>query len=349
MRPTFILFGLVWVLLGAGLYFVRQVPAQSPSLNFAAGDATTAGLYSINANGSGFEQVLSIPVNSLAWSDEWLLFRGFNTNQGVWDFYRQSRDGDELRKLPVDFQLYNDFTWSPDGEALAFGVSTGSAVQIFRVSLNTFSTEQLTFDGTYKTNIVWLDGWVYFWEIDKLLRVRIDGSERQAVDAPIGFWGSVPHKSYISPNGRWLASGELLDTSGPYTIFLNRDTTNRSTLRGTAHLYHWSPDSNWMVYWNEGGLYRYRVRDGWRERIWQSETSPDQAVWSPSGDWIAVANQNSLYKIRADGSDAILLHSLPKGFVYSDMAWAPPIDRTYVAWPGIIVGLVLIIMGLRRS
>lgn len=200
------------------------------------------------------------------------------------------------------------FTWSPDGEWIAFTRASLGNYIIYRMRQNGDDLQSLYSNTVPISQVVW---------------------------SPDGKW----------LNFLQFAGDELYNL---YQINLEENTSQiLGGYRVPYKLLAWSPDSQWLTYVVQepeyNAIYRMHPDGSHVEQLHQSDQPIYRLEWSSDGHWIYFAigrrEQAPLYRINPDGSNPEYLTDI--AFEW-DIPVSPVIDLTWHSWILILGSLLLV-------
>lgn len=265
-----------------GVASAPQVCQKKLAMIVNGSDAGTAGLYTINADGSKLTKLLSVPVSSHGggfprWSPDGSKIAFDAEFGGNDDIYVVNQDGTGLQQLTFDPAGDRDPAWSPDGRRMVFSSNRGGLSQqdLFVMDADGSNIVNLTNspnsgefvpdwspDGTHilfdsYTSGLSQDIWI----------MNADGS---------GQIDLTPHaESYGDGTGRWSADGTAL--------------TFTSTRIGTGDVFMMNLDGTGFTDLSNDPAYDYGAtswsnRDGSAEIAFTSRRTGFSGVYTMNGD-----------------------------------------------------------------
>jgi TolB protein len=324
-------------------------------ITFIRRDGGAAGIYALQADGSGLTAVVGDPGNvySLSLSPD-----------GTYIAYVAQKDdrygvfvagGGQARRLALDGS-HADPAWSPDGERfLLVTTIQGLRTELYAIDPGGGEAEQLTETALQKTGPAWSpDG-------ERIAFTMLDAYNQGEVwvmpappgtGEPVNLTGHPAHDccAVWSPDGHRLAflssradegvrsAGSLLPAAygagaprplttvvpeAPRDIYLvNRDGSGLRNLtqdEGHERDLAWSPDGRWLAYVSDrdGGqeIYLIEVDGGQRVRLTDDDWRDLSPVWSPDGGCLAFVSS------RDGGYGIYLLAVAPEQGAVPDEAW----------------------------
>jgi Tol biopolymer transport system component len=246
------------------------------------------GIYTVNADGSGFAKITNNPASELypTWSADgrkiaFMRNDALVTNRGTnEDIYVMNADGTgEKRLTDTDVDSYP--AWSPDGSKIAFRSGrAGGSHDIFIMNADGGNVRRLTNNG----------------------RINFDP-----------FWSPDGTKvAFISQSG---------ENSEIYTVNIDgtgeKALTNNNTSVGSAD---WSPDGRRIVFQDSRGVGVMNANGTEQSTLFPGGTGP---AWSPDGKKITFVGPDAeIATINPEGSGLTLVTNTPNLLVgYPD--WQP--------------------------
>src|SRR2546428_2711177 len=205
---------------------------------FLDADQSRAALFVIDPDGTHETQITFPAVNVVDALGNWspdgtkLAFTRHTdcgADCGTDELYVVNADGSNLHQIATPEPTVESPAWSPDGQRIAFGLSTGGVVTDQAVDVS-------------------------IWEIN------VDGSGLRQITHPIGLQQSEDHEVQFSPDGtRLVIVRELASCRWCSEIFTVDSTdgghATRVSPRGLDGYDHpdWSPDGRWLLFRNNPG------------------------------------------------------------------------------------------------
>ena len=222
-----------------------SVAATTPGHNGLIGfrrfldqEQTRAALFVINPDGT-HETQITFPGDNVVdalgnWSPDGSKLAFMRTSPcgeecGKDELYVVNADGSDLHLIATPEATVESPAWSPDGQKIAFGLSTGGVVNDQAVDVS-------------------------IWEIN------VDGSGLRSNHPSVGFQQSEDHEVQFSPDGSKLVIVRELASCRWCTEIVTVDSIDgghatRVSPRGLNGYDHpdWSPDGRWLLFRNEPG------------------------------------------------------------------------------------------------
>ena len=171
------------------------------------------------------------------------------------------KTGKRIKEIPLKAPLYVDFTWSPDGQWIAYAGKVGKQLsEIFLISVQTGAVHQLTFHRGRKRRIVWApDSRSIFYgetgaDLSKCWEVNIQNAgnpkEHDLFHEGARFLGISGAFFSFSPNGDEIAYGAAEGKGGVYIANPNGTNHRKLTPVGPYRTYQvaWSPDGREVAF-----------------------------------------------------------------------------------------------------
>jgi TolB protein len=293
----------------AGMLLALPSGAASVGSGRIAYETESGGLYTVNATGSGLENLRtggSIRFSWPRWSPDGsrIAFTEYSGTPGQFHLHVTNQDGSNDRVVATGYIFLSRRPWSPDGSRIAWGPYAAPG-DLYTASATGGDVRRLTTDGRPKYPPLWSpigSTLVYPRGFDApgwdLFLVDADGSGPTQVTR-----GGENLNPSWSPDGSKIAFSR--QTSSESAIYVVRpDGTELHRVAGTlasSGEVDWSPDSTKIAYTNavNSGYSRYGGRgqeifvvnaDGSEDRR-LTELAPRLAydaapTWSPDGDQI---------------------------------------------------------------
>ena len=144
-----------------------------------------------------------------------------------------------------------------------------------------------------------------------------------------------------SPDGRYIAflAGHIGGAITRTNLYLYVVGANGGRVRELARCgvcnsqerLAWSPDSRWLAFAADTGLYAVDIARGTLRPLGVSSRGA-MAAWSPSGSRIAFTSDRHLYSVRPDGSGLARIATLHQPSSLVDLDWSP--DGTRIVFDG---------------
>jgi len=220
-------------------------------------------------------------------------------------------DGSHRIRLTDDSLEVSCFSWSPDGEWLAFEAELDGKSDIYVVKVNGGQIERLTNDPGESCCPAWSPDGQRIAFLSKrhsrdwgLFLMNADGSDIiELTDSNL----RVSRFSWSPDSKRLAFAAEGEEQSGIYVVGTGKDQPIRLTdnLRSSWSP-AWSPDGQHIAYMSEGRLVVMDSEGGHAEEIAVVSTSDYPPRWSPDSRRLLFMSWNGnfeIYAVNADGSD----------------------------------------------
>ena len=171
------------------------------------------------------------------------------------------KTGKRIKEIPLKAPLYVDFTWSPDGQWIAYTGKVGKQLsEIFLISVQSGTIHQLTFHRGRKRRIVWApDSRSIFYgetgaDLSKFWEVSIQSAgnpkEHDLFHEGARFLEISGAFFSFSPKGDEIAYGAAEGKGGVYIAKSNGTNHRKLTPAGSYRTYQvaWSPDGREIAF-----------------------------------------------------------------------------------------------------
>ena len=270
--------------------------------------------------------------------------RGASTFEGPGEIYVKEVAGGDSVQLTSDGSAKMSPVFSPDGSRIAYTrVSSEFVWDTWIVPLADRTPRSWLPNAS---GLTWAgDGHVLFSEITAGLHMRVvsanDRREAVRVVYSPGNEQGMAHRSYPSPDGKWVLVAEMIRPVWQpcRLVAMNGGTSRRVGPQGQCTSAAWSPDGKWMYFSSNGSgsfhIWRQRVPDGNPEQISFGPDEEEGLAVSPDGRSLltSVGNRQSSIWVR-DGSGEREIS--PEGY-----AFIPGIPNSAMSQPFSANGRVL--------
>ncbi len=322
MRAGLWLFGVLLILLNAGLSVARQAEPRAPWLIFSGGHQEPYRVYRIQPDGAGL-RALSPAIRQHTLAPVYIpdgrtvIYQAIPfdvVSQGA-RLYAMPAQGGDGTPYETSHPAPGLPDFAPDGAGMTYAARhpQGDLLlsEVF-IAPNTGRAHVLT-EGGRKASPCWspTGGWIAFEYDGDIFRITPEGGRPEQLT----FHYSHESAPSWSPDGARLA-------------FATSQT-------GDLEIYHMAAG---------GGNFR---------RVTNDRANDSDPAWSPDGAWIAFSrwlpaeNTFALYRIRPDGTDEQRLTS--PGLAAKYPAWSPIIDFPWSLWTGALGVALLALLGAREA
>ncbi len=201
------------------------------------------------------------------------------------------------RPLPLENRLFDQITWSPDRQWIAFGGETSG---LYLAGISRGQVEQVTAQGIIDSPMAWspdgmrlayvalaeenliqFAGQLALWVYD-----RADGSRRQLARDPAQY-----ARMAWSPDGTRLAYVSFDGTTQAINLIEWLPERKQTVLVPAANDPAWSPDGKWIAYYALAGadqdIFVIRPDGTERRALTRNPVQDVLPVWSPDGRWLS--------------------------------------------------------------
>jgi Tol biopolymer transport system component len=193
-------------------------------------------------------------------------------------------DGSGLEQLTTGLGVVS-FSWSPDGEQIAFLSDVDGPGGLYLVSTNGSGRTRLAQEVSGIADFSWSPdgGRIAFVDGRSVYRIGADGSGLTELPTDL----TEPFDVAWSPLGSQVAVvATIIGTAGegPGLFVMNEDGTQVAQVATYAEAPAWSPDGNWLAFTRPfpGSLCIVQA-DGANLRCFEGTTPSRYPVWSPNG------------------------------------------------------------------
>ena len=270
---------------------------------------------------------------------EWISFVSTRSGDGAPEIWLWSTEtGEQLQLTNLGARLINAYSWSPDGERIAFSADRYGQMDVWTVSVPDGRIRRLTTDSRYEVFPFWTpdaESILYVrlddrWVTETVLRMAADGSGKEELFRDSSFFdydfGGTFGYPRVSPDGdRILFRSQRSGWMNLWTVPLEGGEP-RQVAAAEAEQSHgrWSPDGDRVAFVsNRNGTQNVRVAEVDGDAV-RTVVDPDLGMagrpeWSPDGSRLSYTLQSptrplELHTTALNGSDHVrVTASVPEG------------------------------------
>jgi len=276
-------------------------------------------IYIIGIDGSNPVGLTNAPPNtrnceSLVWhpNGQQIAFLS-DRDKGHRQMYQMNVDGSNLLNLTAEYDVSDDFSWSPDGKSAVFTASDGI------YTMRADGSERRKLQGYYLTIPYWSPNSQFIAFVaeengkDAIYVTNADGTGLRQVSRSQD--STIYSSLYLdwSPDSQKIAFRAMLDGDNYEIAVVNQDGSGEKILTnnpGRDDFPNWSPDGHRIAFRSDvdGNLEIYTMNaDGSNQvRLTHNSTRDYEPQWSPDGTRIAFVSgdwgNSQVFVMAADGS-----------------------------------------------